>query len=190
MRTKHRASAAGGRGVPVALAGVFVVVALLLATGAVWGGQPARVALAEVEGPEGAVRVIARVFDAAGTPAAQTPVEFKARTTFGWLSLGERTTDEQGRAWIDLPAGGRVREVRAEVGEERRVAATLRTGGEPPAPRVRPGRDVLRTLSPQPGLISPFLLPEQVALVGSVLGGIWATYGYVGWLLWRIRAER
>ena len=54
-------------------------------------------------------------------------------------------------------------------------------------PRIRPGRDALSRLSPQPGFISPYLVPLQVALLGLILGGIWTTYGYVVWLLLRIR---
>lgn len=57
-------------------------------------------------------------------------------------------------------------------------------------PRVRPGREVLSALSPQPGFISPYLVPTQVMLLALVLGGIWTTYGYVAWLLSRIRSGR
>ncbi|MDR7519901.1 MAG: hypothetical protein QN123_10085 [Armatimonadota bacterium] len=57
-------------------------------------------------------------------------------------------------------------------------------------PAIRPGRYVLRDLSPQPGFISPYPVPLQVVLLAVILGGIWTTYGYIVWLLSRIRGAR
>lgn len=49
---------------------------------------------------------------------------------------------------------------------------------------------MLRDLSPQPGFISPYPVPLQVVLLAVILGGIWTTYGYIVWLLSRIRGAR
>lgn len=53
-------------------------------------------------------------------------------------------------------------------------------------PATRPGRDVLRSLSPQPEFISQHLGP-QLLILGMMLGGIWTTYTYLVLLLARIR---
>ncbi len=151
--------------------------------------EPARLTLQAGRGPEGAVRLTAAVLDAQGAPVVGVPVAFKARATFGWLALGEVSTDRDGRAQINLPAASRSSEVSAEAGDEGQVRATLRLdGGKPVQPRVRPGRDVLSEMSPQPGFISPYPVPMQVTILTVILGGIWTTYGYVGWLLSRIRS--
>lgn len=160
---------------------------VMLTLAAEAGEQPARVSL-EARREGGLLRIVAVVVDQAGAGVADVPVQFRLRTTFGWLWLGEAKTNPGARAELVVPSSPRVTELRAEAGEEGGVGATLRLDVEPPPPRVRPGRDILRTLSPQPGLISPHLLPEQVAVLGILLSGIWATYAVVGWLLLRIRA--
>ncbi len=172
---------------PALLVGLSVLLGLLAAPA--WGGKPAKVLLQVTRGPGSGFRAEARVLDAAGEPVPGTSVGFKVRTTFGWLSLGTFKTDGQGVAWAELPGTAPPWGVRVEAGDEPQVATELQAGGRPPGPRVRPGREVLRALSPQPGVISPYLLPEQVAVLGILLGGIWATYGYVGWRLWRMRAR-
>jgi len=155
-----------------------------------WAGEPARVTLRLEAGPDGAQWITARVTDAEGAPVPEASVVFKLRTAFGWLTLEERTTDASGQARTRLPAGTRATEIRAESGDVEGVGATLSVGAPAPeSPRVRPGRDVLRALSPQPAFISPRPAPELVALLALVLGGIWATYGYVAWLLWQIRSS-
>lgn len=179
-------------GTPVAgLAGLWLGLAVLaLSTLPASAAEPAGVTLTTAAGPDGTWQVTAVVTDAVGAPVPEALVVFRARTAFGWLPLGARSTDATGQARIALPASVRTTEIRAEVGDDGQVRAILRAGRTSPAtPRVRPGRDVLRALSPQPGVISPYPVPAQVALLAAVLGGIWATYGYVVWLLWRIRTS-
>ncbi|MDR7568711.1 MAG: Ig-like domain-containing protein [Armatimonadota bacterium] len=152
-----------------------------------WAGEPARVTLKLAAGPDGAQWITALVTDAEGAPVPEASVVFKLRTAFGWLTLAEQPTDASGQARIRLPAGTWATEVLAESGDVEGVGAILTVGARSPGPpRIRPGPDVLRALSPQPGFISPRPVPELVALLGLVLGGIWATYGYVAWLLRRI----
>ncbi len=45
-------------------------------------------------------------------------------------------------------------------------------------------------MSPQPGLISPYPIPGQVALILLALGGVWGAYVYVVRLLIGIREDR
>ncbi|MCL6554351.1 MAG: Ig-like domain-containing protein [Firmicutes bacterium] len=177
---------------PVALTGLVLRLAgLALTLSPASAAEPAGVMLTTAPGPAGAVQVTAVVTDAAGAPVAEVSVVFRARTTFGWLTLGERTTDQTGRARIELPGAVRTAEVRADAGEEGQVRAVVRLHQPAPAaPSVRPGRDVLAQLSPQPGFISPYPVPAQVAALAVLLGGIWTTYGYVVWLLRKIARGR
>lgn len=155
-----------------------------------WAGEAARITLTLTSGADGAPWVTALVTDAEGTPVPEASVLFRLRTAFGWLTLEEQSTDASGQARIRLPARVWATEIRAESGDVEGVGATLSVGTlAPGSPRVRPNRDVLRALSPQPALISPGPPPQLVALLALVLGGIWATYGYVAWLLWRIRSS-
>ncbi|MDQ7819666.1 MAG: hypothetical protein QN173_07910 [Armatimonadota bacterium] len=168
---------------PVSAAAAVVGI-LLLSSGAAAG-----VALSLESGPGGRPQVAAVVTDDSGEPVEGATVAFRARTAFGWLPLGEVTTDASGRAVLALPSGRPYPEIEAEVSEPpQRAALTL---AERPAwrPAVRPGRQVLQALSPQPGLISPYPVPP-LALLGALLGGIWATYGYIVFLLTRIATGR
>lgn len=49
---------------------------------------------------------------------------------------------------------------------------------------------ILGQLSPQPGLISPSPPLGLLFVLGLVLGGIWATYGYVFYQLSQIKKGR
>src|SRR3972149_5593612 len=94
----------------------------------------------------------------------------------------------------DSAGGNRPRrragDIPAEAGEDARGSPSIRIGkGTIREPAARPGRDALRDLSPQPGFISPYPVPTQVGLLAVILGGVWATYGYVVWLLSRIRVK-
>jgi hypothetical protein len=90
-----------------------------------------------------------------------------------------------------LPASSRFEEIVAEAGDAETVQAAVRlVQGQSVPPIVRPGYDVLVRLSPQPGFISPYPVPPQVFLLTVILGGIWATYGYVVSLLAQIRRAR
>ena len=170
--------------------GLFVV-ALAAMPARVEGAEPARVLLRAQAASNGTVRVTAIVVDARGAPVAEVPLIFKARTTFGWLTLLETSTGKDGTARTTLAAGTTPGEIAVEAGEDGTVRAAILVGERKAAPlRIRPGRDVLRGLSPQPGFISPYPVPLQVTLFGIILGGIWTTYGYVVWLLGRIRQGR
>lgn len=171
-----------------ALASVFPIAVMLLASAA-FAGEPTRVLLERTSTPDGATRIEATVLDEGGNPAAGVPVSFAARMTFGWLRLEEASTDDRGRAWITLSPPLRPREIVAEAqGETQTARASIALGeARPSEPAARPGREVLRALSPQPGFISPYPVPLQVTVLALILGGIWATYGVVLWLLVRIR---
>ncbi len=165
--------------------------AVLLAAPSAQGAEPARVVLQARTTAGGTIRLTATVVDGRGAPAAESPVIFKVRTTFGWLTLAETVSGKDGTAQATLPAARTAGEIAVEAGEEGTVRAAILIGAPIPSrPRIRPGRDVLRDLSPQPGFISPYPVPLQVALFGMILTGIWTTYGYVVWLLLRIRRER
>ena len=177
------------RGALIALVALWV--AVVLAALPARAAEPAQVTLKVQMGSDGVFRATAQVVDAKGAPASEVPVVFRVRTTFGWLSVGKGATDASGRTQVRLPATVRPGEITAEAGDDGQVRATVRFGeGKLAEPAVRPGRDVLSSLSPQPGFISPYPVPLQVALLGVILGGIWTTYGYMIWLLSRIRTGR
>jgi hypothetical protein len=164
--------------------------ALMVAGAPVEAGQPARVLLRSLTSSDGRVQLTATVLDGSGAPVADVPVTFRTRTAFGWLTLAETATGQDGTAAVSVPPSPLAREVRVEAGEEGTLRATVSLGAPRASPpRIRPGRTLLRALSPQPGFTSPYPVPAQVLLVGGVLAGIWSTYGYVIWLLLRIRRE-
>lgn len=178
---------------------VFILTALLIGAPPclflalpVAAAEQSRITLQAEAASDGTLSVTAVVVDGTGAPVADASVVFKARTTFGWLpiSSGGIPTDATGRARVVLPATFRPGEVSAEIEAEGEIRVTVRLEQRPFAPRVRPGREALGELSPQPGFISPYPVPLQVGLLALVLGGIWMTYGYVAWLLSRIRAGR
>lgn len=166
----------------------FLVVALLALPAE--GAAPARVLLRAKAAADGTVQVTATVVDARGAPMAEVPLVFKARTAFGWLTLRETATDRDGTARVIFPSGYSPEEVAIEAGDEGQVRAVVSIGRrEAVPPLVRPGRDALRAVSLQPGFISPYPVPLQVTVFSLILGGIWSIYGYVVWLLLRIRRE-
>ncbi len=167
------------------------LVMTLAALDALAAASPARVLLQSQAGADGTVQVTATVVDADGAPVAEVPLVFKGRTAFGWLTVHEAATDKEGRARTVLPAGRLPGEIAVEAGDEGEIHAAILIGKrEAVPPSIRPGRDVLRGMSPQPGFISPYPVPLQATLFSLVLGAIWSTYGYVLWLLLRIRRER
>jgi len=170
------------------LAGLLAALLLpLAASTAALAVEPAKVMLSVATQENGRVTVTAHLVDARGAPVAGVPVVFKARTIFGWLTLAETSSDGRGRAVLTLPSP-LPEEVAVESGEAKVVSASVilrRSSSREPA--VRPGREALRRLSPQPGLITPYPVPLQVGLLALILGGVWTTYGYVLWLLRDIR---
>lgn len=115
------------------------------------------------------------------------PATLLSRAAFGWLKLGEAETDAEGTVALTLPPGQRVTEVAARAGEGQGIRAVLvLIPGDRRVPATRPGRDVLRSLSPQSEFISQYPVP-QLLILGMILGGIWITYTYLVLLLARIR---
>ncbi len=162
--------------------------AVLLLTPPAQGAEPARVVLQARTTPDGITRLTVSVLDGRGAPVAESPVIFRVRTTFGWLTLAETVSGKDGTAQATLPAARTAGEIAVEAGEDGTVRAAILIGAPAPTyPRIRPGRERLRGLSPQPGFISPYPVPLQVILFAIILGGIWAAYGYVLSLLLRIR---
>lgn len=58
-----------------------------------------------------------------------------------------------------------------------------------PEPRARPGVETLESISPQPGLVSPYPPVLEVAFLVVIVGGVWITYGYVVYQVYRISVE-
>lgn len=168
---------------------VLLAIPVLVITAA--AGEPSRVNVIAKPQTDGTTLVAVTVTDAGGAPVPDVAVTMRAKTTFGWLVLADRTTDQVGRVQIILPASSRYGEIAIEAGDEGSLRAAIRLN--PPAtrePAVRPGRDIISRLSPQPGFLSPYPHPLQVGLLGLILGGIWTTYAYLVLLLVRIRRER
>lgn len=164
--------------------------AVSLAALPVYAADPASVTVRAVMESDGTFQVTVMVVDAKGAVVPEAPVVLKVRTAFGWLPVAKRATDASGRARVTLPPNFRGGEITTEAGEDGQASATIRFGRAEFRPlSVRPGRDVLGGLSPQPGFISPYPVATQVALLAVVLGGIWVSYGYVAWLLSRIRTS-
>lgn len=151
--------------------------------------EPAALTLAVQSQEDGTILVIGRVTDSDGNPASEVPVTFQVRTTFGWLLVAEVTTDRTGAARVVLPQMPRSGEIAAEAGDGEKTvhAAKWIDHAAPPAPAIRPGADVLSRLSPQPGFISPYPAPLEVAILALILGGVWSTYAYLVSLLVKIR---
>lgn len=160
---------------------ILAAAVVLLLSGAAAAEDPFRIMLATRSAPDGRTILTATVLDAQGAPAPDVTIVFKAQTLFGWLHFMDGATDAAGRAAAELPPALRAHTVVVEAGDDSPVRAVLR--GAPvesgAAPRVRPGREVLREISPQPGLISPYPIPLQVGLLAFLLGGVWAGYAYV-----------
>lgn len=167
---------------------VLLLVLLLLTVGAAPApAAPAKISLARETDDTGSTRIVATVADAAGAAVASTAVSFSVRTAFGWLRVAEMNTDANGTAALTLEPTMRYPELLAQAEEVPDVRAGLRLAqGERPGPVRRPGRGILRALSPQPGFLSPYP-PVQILFVAALLGGIWGTYAYLVLLLARIR---
>jgi len=150
------------------------------------GGAPAGISLVEETRADGSWHLVAAVKDGAGAPVEGATVTFLGRTAFGWLRLAEVDTGATGTASFALPAVPPYREVQARAGDGETLQAGLLA--RPPAhdPVRRPGLDVLREMSPQPGFISPYP-PVQILFVVALLGGIWMTYAYLVSLLIRMK---
>ncbi len=167
------------------------LISVLALTAPAAAAAHARVTLAVEALLGGGAHVTTTVTDARGNPMRDVAVTLRAKTTFGWLQVAEGTTDRHGQMHALLPASSRFAEIVAEAGEAETLQAAVRLEEGPmSAPGVRPGRAALARLSPQPGFISPYPVPALVLLLSVILGGIWATYGRVVFLLVQIRRGR
>lgn len=154
------------------------------------GGAPARISLVAQVQMDGSTRLVATVRDGVGAQVAGAPVTFLARTAFGWLRLAEVDTGALGTASFTLSAVPPYSEVQARAGDGDALQAGLLLALPPARDLVRrPGLDVLRGLSPQPGFLSPYP-PVQILFVAALLGGIWTTYVYLVSLLVRMKRAR
>lgn len=151
--------------------------------------DPVGLSLAAKVQADGTVLLTATATDARQGPVPDATIRFQVKTTFGWLTVAEATTNRAGEARAVLPQVPLFGEVTAEAdaGERTLHAAKWIDRATPPAPATRPGYDVLSELSPQPGFISPYPVPLEVILLAIVLGGIWATYVYLVSVLVKIR---
>lgn len=163
---------------------VLSLILLLVLAGAAAAGTPAKIGLTRETGGDGQARVTAVVTDAEGTPVEGAAVTFRVKTAFGWLTVAEVESRSDGTAAIVLPPTSLHAEISADAGEG--DMGMLAASVARPEPAVRPGRGILGTLSPQPGLISPYP-PPQILFVALILGGIWTTYAYLVFLLVRLR---
>jgi len=130
----------------------------------------------------GVVIARARAQDQEGRPIAGAQIEFRARTALGGvLPLAAATTDAQGQAEARLQLGeGRQVTLEAVFTDQKSLgpAAASAALEIPGVPQVEPLGN---------GLTSPTPPIELVALLGVLVGGVWATYGYVLYQLYRIR---
>lgn len=165
---------------------IALVTILAFSAGAATAAESVRLSLSREPNDDGSARIVAAVADASGKPVAGESVTFRVKTAFGWLTVAEVETGPDGRAAIVLPAEPRYAEVQGQAGGGDARAGLRLSEIASTQPAVRPGRGVLRGLSPQPGFISPYP-PPQILFVAGLLGGIWITYGYLMWLLIRLR---
>lgn len=165
-------------------AGLLMPILLVGAAGAVVAGPPAKIDLTRQNGADGLTQITAVVTDADGEPVEGASVTFRMKTAFGWLTVADVESRSDGTAVVVLPPASLYAEIRADAGEG--SVGVLATSAARPEPAVRPGRRILRTLSPQPGFISPYP-PPQILFVALILGGIWTTYAYLVAVLMRIR---
>lgn len=157
--------------------------------GVVAAAEPAALSLTVQVQDDGTVLVTGTVTDSKGNPLSGVPVTFQVKTTFGWLPVDEVNTRRDGEVTVVLPQVPRSGEIAAEAGDGEKTvhAAKWIDAPPPPVPATRPGPDVLSRLSLQPGFISPYPVPLEVAILALVLGGVWVTYAYLVSLLVRIR---
>jgi plastocyanin len=106
-------------------------------------------------------------------------LSFTLRTTFGWLPLKNLSTDESGKAAVDYtPTDPGTYLVRVVFEGNATYAAANAT--------------VSFVVSPAAPLQPSGLQPDTiiVLLILAVVGGVWATYGFVAWQIGGIRSDR
>jgi mono/diheme cytochrome c family protein len=123
---------------------------------------------------DGIIVARATVRDADAQPVADVPVTFELRTALGGrLEIASAKTDAQGVAVIEYRAGvGRSITLEAVAGESAQTVTTR-------ASTITPGGEAW-TLEP---LISPGPSLPLIAILATLLGGIWLTYAFIGFQL-------
>jgi hypothetical protein len=104
---------------------------------------------------------------------------FSILTTFGWLPLGNQTTDDTGKAAMDYtPASPATYTVRVVFNGNATYAASNATA--------------TFTILPAAPARSAGLPPDTIIalIILVVVGGVWSTYGFVAWQVAGIRADR
>jgi hypothetical protein len=173
-----------------ALAGLILACLSASAVERAFGEEsPPRPEIALSTGTEEGKKTLIATVKRGGKPLEGATVAFLVRRTFGWLSLGQDVTLDDGTAAvpfpIDLPGGptGEL-QVRAEIRAPEPVASVgteLTLGG---------GHAVPIDASPLPrALWAPQSPLPLILVVGVLLGTVWGTYLFVAWQLIRIRRE-
>lgn len=124
-----------------------------------------------------------------GVPVNGAVLAFSRSTTFGVIDLGTVKTDAKGSAslsLVTLPPNAR-QVIAAFKGDDKLLASETKIALEPPAASLSGNPDPRNIslsveeplLAPEGSLITPNppLLPT--AILALVVGGVWATYGYV-----------
>jgi hypothetical protein len=143
-------------------------------------GAPISLSLDLTPRDDGNVLARATVLDANGNPLADQPVIFTLRTSLGGdLVLGTPTTMESGSAVVKIPATG---------SEKLKVTAAFEGGNglayaEASSEISAPG---LPMQHPPGALADPTAPPALALALLVVLGGVWATYGFVTYQVVRI----
>ncbi len=110
--------------------------------------------------------ISAHLHDDMGQPVSGAIITFDRETTFGWLVLGDRPTNEEGSAFLSyVPENPGTHAIRA------------RFGG---APGLRPSETVSTVTVIGPGVDTPFPTDTAIAVViAAVVGSIWGAYAFV-----------
>ena len=144
-------------------------------------GIPTTIALDLSPRDDGDILARATLRTARESPLADVPVIFMVRTSLGGdLVFGAPTTMENGSAVVKIPATGGARLKVTAIYEGGSGFAYSETSGEIISPGLpmehRPG-----------GLSAPTAPPALALALLVVLGGVWATYGFVVYQIVRIR---
>jgi mono/diheme cytochrome c family protein len=168
--------------------------------------QPVSLSLNLAPTAGGAVIARAQAQDQDGQPVVGTVVQFRLRTALGGvLPLALATTDAQGQAEARLQLGeGRQVTLEAALegneGQQGLASATAAAGraaiASAPSGQKSLGPAIAYTSLQIPGLLqleplgtgltSPTPPVALVAFLGVLVGGVWITYGYVLYQVYRI----
>ncbi|MFQ5854304.1 MAG: c-type cytochrome, partial [Anaerolineae bacterium] len=142
---------------------------------------PARLSLDAAPGTDGVIIVRVALQSDDGKPIPEAPITLFRQTVMGGsLPVAEATTDSQGEAILQVAA----------VKDQTWVLEAAYVGSDNWGPAKAQGKVKLRGTATLPpvisGLTSPTPPPAFAAILVVVVGGVWATYGYVVYQLVRI----